>query len=268
MAERMVRRVFAIVSMAALLCAAFPLAQNPAYAKQNNVAIPACDDTANQTSLQSGSMRVIVCPTTVTSGQSVRFTVHTRRQAAVTVTISYPDNSSADADATANGQGNAVIEMPVAYNPINRYAKADFTVVAVSKGHTDQVPGVLTIVQASPLSNVQLRARPRYQSRWCPTVQAACNVRNNNTVVIQVDSAAGAQVSVSLQYPDGQPVSCPANDLTNSPFADADGVYRCELPVSFQAKSIGTGVKLGISAQVSAGGSTVNPSITMYLVAR
>ena len=264
----MVRRVLAIVCMVALLCAAFPLAQNPAYAKQNSVAIPACDDTANQTWLQSGTLRVMVCPSTVTSGQSVRFTAHTKRGAAVTVAISYPDNSSANADATANAQGVAVIEMPVAYNPINRYAQADFTVAAVSKGHTDQVPGVLTIAQASPLSNVQLRARPRYLARWCPAVQAACNVRNNNTVVIQVDSAAGAQVSVSLQYPDGQPVSCPANDLTNSTFADNSGVYRCELPVSFQAKLIGTGVKLTISAQVSAGGFTVNPSITMYLVAR
>jgi hypothetical protein len=254
--------------MAALLCAAFPLERGSVYAKQGSVAVQGCDDAANQTSLQSGALRVNVCPSTVTSGQTVRFTIHTRRQAAVTVTISYPDNSSANADATANGQGAAVIEIPVAYNPINRYAQADFTVTATSKGHTDQVPGTLTIAQTSPLSNVQLRARPRYQGHWCPTTQAACSVRNNNTIVIQVDSAAGAQVSVSLQYPDGQPVSCPANDLTKSTFADNSGVYRCELPVSFQTKLIGAGLKLDISAQVSAGGFTVSPSITMYLVAR
>ncbi|HVA89559.1 MAG TPA: hypothetical protein VNL71_06925, partial [Chloroflexota bacterium] len=209
--------------MAALLCAAFPLAQGTAYGKRGSVAIPGCEDTANQTWFQAGATRVMVCPSTVTSGQSVRFTVHTRRLAAITVTMSYPDDSSANAGATANAQGMAVIEAPVAYNPINRYARAQFTVTAARQGHTDQVSGTLTIAQASPLGDVQLRARPRYLTRWCPTVQDACRVRNNTTVVIQVDSAAGAQVSVSLQYPDGQPVSCPANDLTNSTFADNSG---------------------------------------------
>ncbi|MGH2346263.1 MAG: hypothetical protein ACRDG4_13640, partial [Chloroflexota bacterium] len=262
-----VRRVYAMLCIAAMLCAAFPLATGPVYGKHGGQTIPGCDSTANQTWFQAGGTRVMVCPSTVVSGQPVRFTVHTRRAAAVTVTLSFPDDSSTDADATANGQGTAVIEMPVQYNPINRYAQAQFTVTAATKGHSDQVPGTLTIAQASPLSDVQLRARPHYQSHWCPATQEACRVRNNTTIIIQVNSTAGAQVSVNLQYPDGQPISCPANDLTNSTFADSSGVYRCELPVSFQTKLIRGGVKIEISAQVSAGGFTVNPSITMSLVA-
>jgi len=257
-----------MLCIAAMLCAVFPFAADTAYGKHGGQSIPECDSTANQVWFQAGGTHVMVCPSTVVSGRPVRFTVHTRHGAAVTVTISFPDNSSTDADATANGQGMAVIEMPVDYNPINRYAQAEFTITAAAKGHTDEVSGTLSIAQASPLSDVQLRARPRYQSRWCPTTQEACRVRNNTTIIIQVDSAAGAQVSVNLQYPDGQPISCPANDLTNSTFADNSGAYRCELPVSFQTKLIRGGVKLQISAQVSAGGFTVNPSITMSLVAR
>jgi len=268
MATIMIRRVCAILCMLAALGAAFPLTAGTAHGRQGRAAVVVCGDPANQTAFQTGDTRVLVCPATVTSGQLIRFTVHTRRFAAVSVTLSYPDSTSSMTTGSANRQGVAILEAPVQYNPINRYVKAQFTVASTRLGHTDEVSGNFTIAQAAPLADVQLLARPRYLDRWCPAAPESCRVRDNATVLIRVQSTAGAQVSLSLQYPDGVPESCPNNNLTGTAFANPTGVYACELPVSFPPKSIGKGVQIQIIAQVSAGGFTVNRSLPMTLVIR
>ncbi|HVA91755.1 MAG TPA: hypothetical protein VNL71_18160 [Chloroflexota bacterium] len=264
----MVRRVCTILCLLAALGAAFPLAAGVAHGRQSRATVVGCGNPINQIWFQTGATRVMVCPSTVISGQLIRFTVHTRRLADVTATLSYPDATSTVSNGAANGQGVAVLEALVQYNPINRYVQAQFTVTATRLGHTDQVLGAFTIAQATPLADVQLLAHPRYQDRWCPVTPEACRVRDNTTILIRVQSTAGAQVSVSLQYPDGVPEPCPYNDLTGSTFANNSGAFRCELPVSFPPKLIGKGVQIQVTAQVSSGGFTVNRSLPMMLVAR
>jgi hypothetical protein len=264
----MIRRMGAILCMLAALGAAFPLATGTAHGRQTRAAVVGCGDSANQTSFQTGDTRVLVCPATVTSGQLIRFTVHTRRFADVSVTLSYPDTTNSVVSGAANRQGTAILEAPVQYNPINRYVQAQFTISSTRQGHTDEVSGTFTIAQATPLADVQLLARPRYLDRWCPAATDSCRVRDNATILIRVQSTAGAQVSLSLQYPDGVPESCPNNNLTGTTFANPTGAYACELPVSFPPKLIGKGVQIKIIAQVSSGGFTVNRSLLMTLVTR
>ena len=265
----MVRRACILLSLFALLSAAFPLNQGTAHGGPGRDVSITCS-TNNQATFQAIGIKVTVCPSTVSSGQPVSFIVHTLRLATVNIALAYPDSSSSTASATADGKGVAALEIQVQYNPLNRYAQAQFTASATKLNHTIQVAGTITIAQTSPLSAIRLQARPRYvpPAQWCPNVSSACVIRNKSTVVIRVQSTAGAQVSVNLLYPDGNAISCIGNDLTSSGFAGNNGLYRCELPVFYQANAIGNGAKIQIVAQVSAGGITESRTLTMYLVTR
>jgi hypothetical protein len=168
--------------------------------------------------------------------------------------------------------GYARPSLVIHYNPISSYAQAQLIVTVSRLGHTEVVPGSVTIAQATPLLSTSVRARPAYLGTWCTSNSspdaAACKVRNGANVVIRVDTDPGAQVNVTLSYPDGTSIAGPANELTSTAFTDQAGVYRCELPVVYQAKNRDKNVAIVIKAQVSLGGYTQTRSLQLTLVTR
>jgi hypothetical protein len=86
-------------------------------------------------------------------------------------------------------------------------------------------------------------------------------------VQIRVDTDPGAQVAVTLQYPDGQSASCSANDVTGTTFASESGLYRCELPVVFQAGKRRGRTLAHVLAQVSIGSYSKTLSQPLFILA-
>jgi hypothetical protein len=216
-----------------------------------------CSGADATAQLQSATATALVCPSTVESGQYLRIVVHGRGGSHVRVDVLYPDTSTSSVYGTINAKsGQAVLSLPVHYNPINRYATAQITItVTLRNGHTEVMSGQITIAQTTPVGTTVLRARADYQRAWCPTSQVACAIRNGSTLIIMVTTDAHVQVNVALSYPDSTSVSCVANELTGDTFSDASGVYRCRLPVVFSS-AIAAGASIQVQAAVSVDGFT------------
>jgi hypothetical protein len=262
----MIHRVACIVSALVLLCCGFVPGYQTARAAGNAGNAFACLVTMDHPAKFSfGGTDVLICASTVQSGSPVQLVVRTRKAAQVHVQLLFPDGTSSVADAVADKFGLARVAVAVDYNPISRYAQAQLIVTVTRPGHTDVVPGSVTIAQAIPLGSTRLRARASTTQAWCANDRGACSIRNGGTLIIQVDSDPGAQVSASLLYPDGTSLPCPANTLTGTAFTSATGIYRCQLPIAYQGK--GKGSTIVITAQVSAGGYTQSRTLRLNLAA-
>ncbi len=256
----MTRRVLCIASALILLYCGFVPGYQAARAAGNDGNSFACLTAMDHPAKFSyGSTEVLACASTVQSGSQVHLVIRTRKYAQIHVQLLFPDGTSSVADTVADKQGLARPDLPVHYNPITRYAQAQLIVTVTRPGHTDVVPGSITIAQALPLGSTRLRARPSYLTGWCPSDRGACTIRNGGTLIIQVDSDPGAQVSVTLMYPDGTSLPCPSNTLTGTAFTSNTGIYRCQLPVVFQGKGKDKDSTIQVTAQVSAGGYTQSP---------
>jgi hypothetical protein len=255
----MVPRIASICLSIMLLMAAFPLTSGTIHGKQVRESSDVqCADSATGATFQSatGASQATVCPSVVVFGHPLRVIVHTRRFTPVRLQVQYPDGTTALSPQRAtDGQGQAILELVVRYNPINRYVEAPFLVLIGRGGRVDTISGTVTIAQGVPLSTTRLRVRQvgmGNEGTWCPSDPALCTVQNGSRIIIRVDTDPGAQVSVTLFYPDNQSVSCTSNDLTGSDFASDAGIYRCELPVVFQARGK-RGSTLLVTAQVTSG---------------
>jgi hypothetical protein len=270
----MVPRIFSICLSIVLVVAGFPLTSATIYGKQaRESSAVQCADSAIGAAFQSasGASQATVCPSVVVSGHPVRVIVRTRRLTPVRLQVQYPDGTTALSPLrSTDGQGQANLDLVVRYNPINRYAEAPFTVMIGRGGRVDSISGTITIAQGVPLSTTRLRVRQvdmGDELRWCPGDPTLCTVQNGSRIIIRVDTDAGAQVTASLVYPDNQSVSCTGNDLTGSDFASDMGIYRCELPVVFQARGK-EGSTLLVAAQVTSGSYSKPLSQKLRLVAR
>jgi hypothetical protein len=274
----MARPLSLIFSLMLAFSLSFSLSSSTAQGKGAGDASGAasCSDPAGATTFQSssGTTQVTVCPSVVVSGHRVRIVVHTRRFTQVRLQIQYPDGTTdSPPGMRSDGQGQAAFDVTVRYNPINRYVLAPFVVMVGRGGQLETVRGTVNIAQGVPLGNSRLRAREAAAGGidngaiWCPGDPAACMVHNNTQIVIRIDTDPGAQVSVALVYPDNQSTPCTGNELTGgSTFASDTGIYRCELPVVFQARGKHRTTTLTVTAQVSSGSYSKPLSQKLYLV--
>jgi hypothetical protein len=265
----MTRRIACIVSALVLLCCGIvPVSQTARAAGNASNSFTCLVAMDHPAKFSFGGTEVLVCASTVQSGSPVQLVVRAHKAAQVHVQLLFPDGTSSVADAVADKYGLAHMDLAVDYNPISRYAQAQLIVTVTRPGHTDVVPGSVTIAQALPLGSTRLRARPSTTQAWCANDRGACSIRNGGTLIIQVDSDPGAQVNASLLYPDGTSLPCPANTLTGTAFTSNTGVYRCQLPIAYQGKDKGKGSTIVITAQVSAGGYTQSRTLRLSLAAR
>lgn len=238
----MIRRVGAWVVLALVLCLCAPshTYAGPSSGRNGGNAGGHSEQSAASSQagacaapLRSGATQVTVCPPVVQSGHALTVLVRSRRSAAVTIHLSYPDRTTAAQSATTDGHGAATLTVVVSYSPVSRYATASFT-VSVNKGGagSDTVQGTVRITQA-------VQAQPRLQMRpeggdWCGET-GRCVVHNDSNVAFRlVGAQPGAQVTITVSYPeDGTTASCPSNALTGKSTASADaGEYDCTLAIS------------------------------------
>ncbi|MDB5075911.1 MAG: hypothetical protein JWO42_2090 [Chloroflexi bacterium] len=264
MCSLMIRRAAGMLILFLVLCcgiAPYPRAAVGAAGGAHISSLSCSTPVDHPAKFSYGTTEVLVCSSTVQSGSQLNLVILTKRLATIHIQLLFPDGTSAVLDAVADKLGNAKLTLPIHYNPITRYARAQLLVTVTRPGHTEVVPGSVTIVQAIPLASTRLFARPADVLTWCPADRTSCSIRNNSNLIIRVDSDPGAQVAVTLSYPDGESIPCPSS------FTSATGTYRCQLPVVYQAKdTTSQGSALSIVAQVSAGGYTQTRSLRMSLV--
>ncbi len=266
----MARRIAALVSTVILLWSSVGLTPANTHARLalDTVPVPACATSDHAVHYSSDSTDVLVCSSTIQSGDTLHLVIGTRKYAAVQVQLRFPDGTTAPPSGvltvTANARGIARANLPIHYNPVTSYAQAQLTVTVLNKGHPDMVSGSVTIAETAPLASTVLRARPRYMTTWCPDDQAACSIRNGAVLVIQISSDPGAQVTAKLVYPDSTSISCYRNDLTSTSLTNANGMYRCQLPVVYQPKASDQNTSLTVLAQLSLDGYT-GPQVSLTL---
>lgn len=271
-ADVMLRRLMGVTLLLVLLASSLGAAPREARATPVFDALTAfaCLAADRPVRYANGSTDVVLCTSAVQTGDVLRLGVYTRKPSQVQVQLLFPDGTSAPAAGPlirrTDKQGYARISLPVTYQPVTSYAQAQVMVTVTRAGHSDVVPGLVTIAQAVPLVSTRLRAHPAGLAAWCPADRLSCSIRNNATLIIRVDTDPGAQVVLGLRYPDGTPISCGANDFTSTSLADAAGIYRCELPIVFQSRNAGQGSVLTVVAQVSLGGYAQTRSLKLALL--
>ena len=266
----MARRIVTLLAVFAIMCSSVGLIPANTYASAADIAVPvsACAASSDPIHYSSGSTDVLVCTSTVQSGDTLHVVVGTKKFVTVQVQLKFPDGTTAPESGTlsvvADRKGLARANLSIHYNPITSYAQAQLTVTVLNKARPDVVSGSVTIAQTAPLANTVLRARPRYMDSWCPDDQAACSIRNGAVLIIQIVSDPNAQVMAKLVYPDDTSVSCPGNDLTPNSLTNDSGMYRCHLPVAYQPKASDQNTTLTVVAQLSLNGYT-GPQVSLPL---
>ncbi len=266
----MTHRIVALASAAVLVSSSLGLIPAGTHAGMalDSIAVSACAAPSNPVRYDSGTTDVLVCTSTIQSGETLHIVIATRKLASVQVRLKFPDGTTAPQSGmltvVADKKGVARANLAIRYNPITSYAQAELTVTVLNKAHPDVISGYVRIAETAPLASTVLRARPRYLANWCPEDQAACSIRNGAALIIQIVSDPGAQVTVRLVYPDSTSISCYRNDLTATSLTNAAGMYRCQLPVVYQPKSSVQGTTLTVVAELSLGGYT-GPQLSLAL---
>jgi len=223
----------------------------------------------------SGLTEVVVCASVVQSGSPVQLVVLTHRFATVQLQLQFPDGTFSPASGplvvTARANGLVPVKLTkldVTYNPVAGYVQVPLNVTATWAGQKDAVSNAtVTVAQVPPLASVVLRARPDNgpATDWCTGSNPnapACSIRDHSRVVLQVTTDPYTQVTITLTYPDGTPITCQTNTLTGTALTSPKGVFVCRLPVVFPLKGSASAV-LTVSAEASA--PSVQKTATLQL---